>query len=316
MTTGANEGARRFELGGIMHRLCLLVVGAGLAATLVQPAAAQTPTDLRARGEYLVNGPGGCGNCHTPRGPDLFPNPSLYLSGGVKFTSPVFEVYSRNITQDKDTGIGSWSEAQIIRALREGVAKEGNILGDPMPFNVYNQMSDEDAKAIATYLRTVKPLHNEVAEPKRKVQAQPQAAAKGTPAPAKTDKVAYGGYIVNAIGHCFECHTDMVAGKRDFEHQLAAGGFLLELGNARVRSRNITQDKETGIGSWTDAQIKRAITEGINKDGRELLPIMPYSYFKNMSAEDVDAVVAFLRTVPAVSKKIEPNPTREELLKK
>jgi mono/diheme cytochrome c family protein len=292
-----------------------IVAGASFIAALAQPAGAQNQ-DLRARGEYLVNGPGGCGNCHTKRGADLFSDPAQFLAGGVKFSSPVFEVYSRNITPDKDTGIGSWSEAQIIRALREGVAKEGNVLGEPMPFNVYNKMSDEDAKAIATYLRTVKPMHNEIAEPKRKVQAQPQPPAKGTAAPAKTDKVAYGGYIVNAIGHCFECHTDMVAGKRDFEHQLAAGGFLVELGNTRVRSRNITQDKETGIGNWTDAEIKRAIVEGVNKDGRQLLPIMPYPYFKNMSGEDVDAVVAYLRTIPAVSKKIEPNPTREELLKK
>jgi len=82
-----------------------------------------------------------------------------------------------------------------------------------------------------------------------------------------------------------------------------------------VRSRNITQDKETGIGGWTDAQIKRAFTQGVNKDGRKLLPIMPYRYFKIMSAEDVDAVVAYLRTVPPVNKKIPTNPTLEEVLK-
>jgi mono/diheme cytochrome c family protein len=299
-----------------MHQFSVaFVLGTSLMAGFVQTAAAQNE-DLLARGKYLVNGPGACGNCHTQRGADLFADTNLFLGGGVKFTSPVFVVYSRNITPDKDTGIGSWSETQIIRAIREGVAKEGNILGDPMPFDVYNKMSDDDVKAIVTYLRTVKPLHNEVAEPKRKVEAKAQPAAKGTAAPAKTDKVAYGGYIVNAVAHCLVCHTDLVAGKRDYEHQLGAGGFLLELGNDMVRSRNITQDKETGIGNWTDAEIKRAITEGVNKDGRDLLPIMPYPYFKTMTEEDVDAVVAYLRTIPAISKKIEPNPTRQELLLK
>ena len=296
-----------------MVRIALSLIAALFATMCLQPATAQDAA-LVARGDYLVNGAAACGNCHTPRGPDLIADQAKFLSGGRKFTSPVFVVYARNITQDKDTGIGTWNEAQIIRAIREGVSKEGNVLGDPMPFHMYNRISDDDIKAMAAYLRTVKPLHNEVPAPQRKVPAQAQPPAKGTPAPPKTDKVAYGEYIVN-LAHCFECHTDMVEGKRDFEHQLAAGGFLLELGKAKVRSRNITQDKETGIGGWTDAEIKRAFTEGINKDGRHLLPNMPYRYFKSMTAEDVDAVVAYLRTVPPIKKKIEPNPTIEELLK-
>jgi len=297
--------------------LFLFVVGTAVAAAFAQPAAAQNQ-DLLARGTYLINGPAACGNCHTDRGPDLLSltTPSKYLAGGQRFTSPVFVTYARNITPDKDTGIGTWTDAQIIRAFREGVGKEGNTLGPPMPIEIYNKMSDDDAKAIVAYLHTVKPVHSEVQEPKYKIPLHPEPAAKGIAAPPKSDKVAYGGYIVNAIAHCLECHTPQVGPKRDYEHQTGAGGFRFEFAGTIVYSRNITPDKETGIGNWTDDQIKRAITEGIDKDGKQLIPLMPYPYLKNMTAEDVDAVVAYLHTLRPVTKKNEVNPTLQSLVKK
>jgi mono/diheme cytochrome c family protein len=295
--------------------LFLFVVGTVVAAAFAQPAAAQNQ-DLLARGTYLMNGPAACGNCHTQPGPDLLPGSSMYFAGGRKFTSPVFVSYARNITPDKDTGIGTWTDAQIMRAFREGVGKEGNTLGPPMPIEIYNKMSDDDAKAIVAFLHTVKPIHNEVQEPKYKIPLHPAPAAKGIAAPPKSDKVAYGGYIVNALAHCLECHTPQVGPARDYEHQMGAGGFRFEYAGTIAYSRNITPDKETGIGNWTDDQIKRAITQGIDKDGKQLIPLMPYSFFKNMTAEDVDAVVAYLHTLKPVTKKNEVNPTLQSLLKK
>jgi mono/diheme cytochrome c family protein len=295
----------------------IFVIGTAVVSAFTQPTAAQNQ-DLLARGTYLINGPAACGNCHTDRGPDLLSltTPNKYLAGGQKFTSPFFITYARNITPDKDTGIGTWTDAQIIRAFREGVAKEGNTLGPPMPIEIYNKMSDDDAKAIVAYLHTVKPIHNEVQEPKYKIPLHPEPPAKGIAAPPKSDKVAYGGYIVNAIAHCLECHTPQVGPKRDYEHQAGAGGFRFEFAGAIVYSRNITPDKETGIGDWSDDQIKRAITEGIDKNGKQLIPLMPYPYFKNMTAEDVNAVVAYLHTLRPVSKKNEVNPTLQSLVKK
>jgi mono/diheme cytochrome c family protein len=185
-----------------------------------------------------------------------------------------------------------------------------------MPFGTYNNMSDDDVKAIVAYLRTVKPVHNEVQPPKYKIPLQPMPPAKGTAAPPKTDKVAYGNYLVNAIAHCHECHTPFEGPQPDFANQYGAGGLVIIVNGVGLRTRNITPDKETGIGSWSDAEIKRAITQGIAKDGRKLIPLMPYPYFKNMTAEDLDAIVAYLHTIKPVKKKIEANPTLAELMKK
>ena len=146
----------------VMALACAAIPASSFAVdTAAKSAAKSAGSKEIERGRYLVNGPAACGNCHTQRGPDLKSVSTNLLAGGHPFVDPVFEAYSRNITPDKDTGIGTWTDAQIIRAIREGVTKEGDTLGPPMPFETYNKMSDDDAKAIVAYLRTVKPVHNE-----------------------------------------------------------------------------------------------------------------------------------------------------------
>ena len=275
--------------------------GLGTLAALADDA-------LVARGDYLVNGPVACGSCHTPLGPDFKPIADKTLAGGFHFDEMAFNSYSANITPDKETGIGSWTDEEIIHAIREGAQKDGRIIFPPMPVPTYNNMSDDDVKAIVAYLRTVKPVKNAIPLAKYNIPQQTMPPAKGLPAPPKTDKVAYGGYIVNALGHCFECHTTPGAnGIPDFAGHLGAGGFEIKLGpGMSVMTANITPDKESGIGDWTDAEIKRAITQGIGKDGKPLAPPMAYAYYKNMTDEDVDAVVAYLRTLKPISNKVEP----------
>lgn len=293
-----------------------VIVAAAFVGAWAQSANAQDQQALRARGEYLVNGPAACGNCHTQRGADLLADPSKYLAGGYKFDIPPGLAFSKNITPDNDTGIGSWTDQQIIRAIREGVTREGNLIGPPMPIGYYNKLSDHDAKAILAYLRTVKPIRNEVRESKYRIPLHAEPPAKGLPAPPKTDKVAYGAYVAG-MAHCLECHTPPGAkGEPDYEHLKGAGGRpFFPIDGKMVRGANITSDKETGIGGWTDAEVKRAITEGIRRDGRRLIPQMPYPYFKNMTPEDLDAVVAYIRTLPPISNKIVPNVSLEAYLK-
>jgi mono/diheme cytochrome c family protein len=176
-----------------------------------------------------------------------------------------------------------------------------------MPVPTYNNMSDDDVKAIVAYLRTVKPVHHEVPESKYNVPQQAMPPAKGLPAPPATNKVAYGRYIVTALAHCFECHSGPDAnGAPDFQGRLGAGGFLITLApGATVRTANITPDPDTGIGKWSDADIKKALTDGIRPDGRHLSPPMPYSFFKNMTDEDLNAVIAFIRTIPPIKNAVE-----------
>jgi mono/diheme cytochrome c family protein len=284
-----------------------LLAFTGIVAT---PAMAQGQKALVARGAYLMKAIVGCDDCHTPKDDHFAPKANLPFAGGEKFSSPVFTAYSRNITPDVSTGIGTWTDEQIMRAVRQGITREGDIIGPPMPIKTYNTMSDEDVKALVAYLHTLKPIRHEDIPSVYKIPLHEAPPPKGEKAPPPTDKVAYGGYIANSLAHCFECHTTPGPQGQDFEHHLGAGGFPFPIKpGVVVRSRNITPDKETGIGAWTDAQIRRAIMKGVDKNGKQLIPIMPYGHFTHMTRQDVDAVIAYLRTIPAVRNEVPLNPT-------
>ena len=135
---------------------CAVVVvavtdGAGSAETLVE------------RGAYLVTTVAACGNCHTPRDASGKPMAKMTLAGGFEFDdSPIGHVVVPNITPDPETGIGKWTEAEIVSALRNGKRPDGTIIGPPMPIRFYRLLSDRDAAAIAAYLRSLKPISHEV----------------------------------------------------------------------------------------------------------------------------------------------------------
>jgi mono/diheme cytochrome c family protein len=280
---------------------------AGWAFLSALPASGQDQDALLKRGEYLMNGPVACGNCHNARAEDMSFVPGREFSGGFRITDPVLDVYAANITPDPETGIGTWTDEEIVTAIREGKNKEGRIIFPPMPVPTYNAMSDDDVKAIVAYLRTVPPVHNEVPESTYKIPQQAMPPAKGDPAPPASDPVAYGGYVVNALAHCFECHTSPGPdGAPDFENAMGAGGFEIQLAPGMVvTTANITPDPETGIGEWSDDEIKKALTEGVRPGGGKLAPPMPFGFFKNMTEEDLDAVVAYLRTIPPIKNKVE-----------
>jgi len=113
-----------------------------------------------------------------------------------------------------------------------------------------------------------------------------------------SDKLKKGFYLAT-IAHCMECHTPMGPRGREFGSKLGTGGFEFPGPWGVSVSRNITQSKTKGIGAWSDAEIKRAITTGVSKDGSKLKPPMAFHSYAKMTAEDLDAVVAYLHTVPA-----------------
>jgi mono/diheme cytochrome c family protein len=292
-----------------MHkRAIVLVASVGALMALTNLGVAEDNTAFIKRGEYLINGPVACGNCHNARGPDFKFIPGKVLAGGFHIVNPgAFDVYSANITQDRETGIGEWSDEQIMRAIRQGVDKEGKVIFPPMPVPTYNNMSDDDVKALVAYLRTVKPISNKVEESKWNIPQKAMPAPKGAPAPSPADKVAYGGYIVNSLAHCFECHSSPDAhGAPDVAGHMGAGGFHIHLGpDMEVITANITPDPETGIGKWSDDDIKKALTQGVTPKGGHLSPPMPYPFFAHMTPEDVDAVITYIRTIPPIKNKVE-----------
>ena len=274
------------------------VLGLALCAALVGNANAQS--DLVKRGSYLVNGILTCGNCHTPKGPkgDIM---EKAFSGGLSWDEPPFKVTAPNITPDKETGIGKWTDAEIKTLLRTGIRPTGNHIAMIMPTGFYHIMTARDLDAVVAYLRTLKPIKNTVPAPIYKMKQLelvfPGGEKPYTEAMMK-DKVKKGFYLAT-IGHCMECHTPMVKGHHDWAKDLGRGGFEFPGPWGVSVSRNITQSKTKGIGAWTDAEIKRAITTGVDKDGKHLKPPMAFHSYATLTPDDLDAVVAYLHTVPA-----------------
>ena len=270
---------------------------AALAATL---STANAQSDLVKRGDYLVNGILTCGNCHTPKGPPAA-IAGKDFSGGLSWDEPPFKVTAPNITPDKETGIGKWSDADIKKVLRTGERPNGVHVAMIMPTGFYHIMTDRDLNAVVAYLRTLKPISNKVADPFYKMPQVEHVLPGGEKPYTEAmlgDKVKKGFYLAT-IAHCMECHTPMVKGVRQWDTRLGTGGFEFPGPWGVSVSRNITSSKTKGIGTWTDAQIKTAITTGVSKDGSHLKPPMGFHYYSTVSADDLDAIVAYLRTVPA-----------------
>ena len=267
-------------------------------------AMAETPAE---RGNYLVNTIMARGNCHSPRDASGKIIAEKAFSGGLTFNTPAFDATAPNITPDPETGIGSWSDAEIKRALVEGLRPDhgrfaGVALAAIMPANFYKALLPDDLNAIVAYLRTVKPIRNEVTDPvyKAPVHRDPYPAAEaGFTKAMLADPVGRGTYLVT-IGHCMECHTAWSRGVSDFKTGLGRGGrvFPAPDGTPGATAANITSDPAAGIGAWNDQEIRRAITHGIARDGRALKPPMAYAYYAALREADLADIIAYLRTVP------------------
>lgn len=270
-----------------------------IATMLFVSGAVHAQTASVQRGDYLANTIMTCANCHTPKGPPAAIAGKDY-SGGLSWDTPAFAVTASNITADKDTGIGNWSAAEIRKSLIDGVRPNGVPLAPIMPYDFYAILTPADADSLVAYLQSLKPVSNRVTDP---VYKAPFRAHRfpGTEKPYSeadmSDKLKLGFYLVS-IGHCLECHTSMVRGELQLD-KIGIGGRDFPGPWGVSTSRNITSHREKGIGAWTDAEIKAAITHGKRRDGSPLKPPMGYGYYAKMTDRDLDAVVAYLRTLPA-----------------
>jgi mono/diheme cytochrome c family protein len=278
----------------MMRQIALAVSAVAFMGGL---ALAETPVE---RGSYLVNTVMTCGNCHSPKGPPQA-IAGKDFSGFLEFDEPPFKVTAPNITPDKETGIGNYTDAQLKTVLRKGVKPSGVPVAMVMPSGFYEIMTERDMNAVVAYLRSLKPVSHKVADPIYKMPQGhpiPPGADKPYTEPMLNDKVKKGFYLAT-IAHCMECHTPFGERGRDFTNRLGAGGAEFPGPWGVSVSRNVTSSKTKGLGSWTDAEIKRAITQGISRDGSKLKGPMGYEYYARMTAADLDAVVAWLRTLPA-----------------
>jgi mono/diheme cytochrome c family protein len=287
------------------------IVGCALLLGVFGAKAAEKAESPTERGAYLVNTIMACGNCHTPRDGDGKPIADKALSGGLTFNTPAFVATAPNITPDKETGIGSWSDAEIKRALVEGSRPDhgrlaGVQLAAIMPANFYKALLPDDLDAVIGYLRSVKPIRNQTPDPVYRVPVKRDPypdADTGFSKAVLADPVRRGAYLVT-IGHCMECHSAWSRGVSDFTAGLGRGGRAFPPregapeGTPGSIAPNITSHPTNGIGAWSDGEIIRAITQGIGREGRMLKPPMAYGYYAAISAADLADIVAYLRTVP------------------
>lgn len=281
--------------GNVMRRAGL----AAFAATIVVagvPASAESPLE---RGTYLMSSIVACGNCHTPLGADG-PIADQELAGRLLEDIEPFTAYAPNITPDEETGIGSWTDEQIIAAIREGKRPDGSIIGPPMPIGLYRGISDTDVEAIVAYLRQIPAVSNELPDSTYRIPLPddygPPVDSVPDVAPGPTAE--YGAYLAGPLGHCIECHTPMVGGRIDFENQLGAGGFEFHGPWGVSVSANITPHPTDGIAEYSDEELIRMITTGTRPDGTEMLPPMGYHYYANIKPNDLKAIIAYLRSLP------------------
>lgn len=342
------------------------------AAEQIRWTAPADPPDPLRRGAYLVSVVV-CQLCHTPVNPDGSYRQELRLAGGMKVTVfPDGVYYSRNLTPDRDSGLGEWTLEDIERALTRGIAKNGRQLYPYMPWPAFANLADADALAIATYLKSLPPVYNKIPPPQpngvwtsfwnklrllfgREATLQYHGGNEGEPDPEKGKTLSpatrgywsilpplgwvpveiviqvakpelptppstgsatedakrqRGRYLVS-IAPCAVCHTAIQGGLLLKTSAPLSGGMKISWGNpggfGTVYARNLTPDPETGLGNWTDEQIKRAIQKGITKDGRMMhWQAMPWDIFSNFTEADLEAIVAYLRSLPPVRKTIPP----------
>lgn len=281
--------------------------------TLTADAIAQPPTsqskpeqaipEILDRGRYLVEVVGFCGACHTTRGPKGELLPGMEQAGGRVFEERGFRAVAPNISQDPETGIGRWTDAEIANAIRNGQRPDGSLIGPPMPVESYRGISDRDLEAMVAYLRTVKPVRHAVGEKSRypfalKPHGPPVVSV---PDPPANDPVKRGEYLAVAVAHCMDCHSGQISEGRRDPARSGATGLVLEGPWGVVVAPNISSHPDLGVGKKTDEQILAAITAGVSSDGRKLAPPMGARapVWARITDSDLKDILAYIRSLPA-----------------
>lgn len=276
------------------------------------------------RGKYLFHTLADCEGCHSERDWAKFGAPVLpgRLGSGMVFPKEMGlpgTIAPPNISQDKERGLGNWTDGEIIRAVREGVSRDGRALFPMMPYQSFAKMSDEDVYSLVAYLRTMPAVKSDV--PPTKVAFPVNVLMKSAPTPVtskvgepdRKDTIAYGKYLVTMAG-CATCHTKMEKGEPIAGMEFA-GGEGFRAFDREVLSANITPDVETGIGSWNEQRFVDKFRNYSNLNHDNLPPsvqanftVMPWLGFQNLPEDELKAIFAYLKTLKPIRSKVDSHP--------
>jgi mono/diheme cytochrome c family protein len=287
-------------------------IGIGLLLSVMTDARAGAPLpDLVAKGRYVFAASGGCG-CHTETGKAA----TGLNAGGRRFDAPFGTVYSTNITPHRETGIGAWTDDQIIAGIRLGRRPNGERIIPIHPFTTFNGMAEEDLRALVAYLRSLPPIDRPNQPKKISVPLFESVflpawlaafVSKETPPPhAPTSGPARGEYLVRIVGHCGECHTP-----RGITQAVDNSRFLA--GNPKGPENsvvpNITPEKDTGL-TWSEEEIayymETGNTPGGDVAGGLMMEVIQGTSvgYKDMTKADLQAIARYLKSVPPIKNKV------------
>lgn len=271
------------------------------------------------RGAYLANHVTVCMDCHSKRDFSQFsgpPTPGTLGAGGDRFDQSmglpgVF--YAKNITPH---GISSYTDGELFRLITTGVTNDNRPMFPLMPYSYYGKMDPEDIYDIIAYIRSIPSVENDIPDSKADFPVNlllRTMPVNATPVvkPAPTDLVAYGAYLVNASS-CAECHTQVDPQGMIIQDQKFAGGRSFPMpGGVMVTSSNLTPDKETGIGNWTEAQFVARFKQYTDSAyvnptvaPGEFNSIMPWTMYAGMKEEDLKAIYAYLKTIKPIKNEV------------
>ena len=317
---------------GCLVGLAVVVGGAGIAYLFLRKPAQAPPSSIKvamtperiARGQYIFESVADCAGCHSQRdftrvgGPEV---PAGLGRGNV--LSDILKglpgtVVASNITPDVETGIGAWTDGEKIRAIREGIGRDGRALFPMMPYQSFRRLSDEDVQSVVAFLDSRPPVRNPL--PKTKLIFPVSVLIKSAPQPVgsvppvdRADRVKYGEYLV-AVGGCNDCHTPQEKGQ-PVPGRFLAGGMPFEGPFGKVVTPNITPDMDTGLGKWSEEfflkkfyDYKEYAENGPPAAGPEAFTLMPWLAFSRKAPDELSAIYAYLRTIPAVRNSVDTHP--------
>lgn len=254
------------------------------------------------RGRYVAIA-GDCAACHTD------PHQGKPFAGGYALETPFGQLLASNITSDKTTGIGAWTEAQFTRAVREGKGKDGENLYPAMPYNAYVKVSDADMHDLWAYMQTVPAVDNKVVSNQLPFPFNIRLMMMGwnllffdkspfVPVAGANEQINRGAYLVQGLGHCAACHT-----AKNFLGGDKRGAFLQGGDLAGWHAPEITSNRYVGIGAWTPAQIVQYLKTGSNDIAVASGPMAEAvtNSTQHMTDQDLQAIAAYLQTLPGSS---------------
>ena len=291
-------------------------------AAEVAPAAEAPPADpLVEQGRYLALA-GNCATCHTRHGGEPY-------AGGLPFKTPyafLGTLHSTNITPDPETGIGSWTEAQFIRAMHSGVAADGSRLFPAFPYTSFTLASEDDVKAIYAFLKTVPAVR--YAPPRNSFmfwQRWPMMIwnalfhkeGRFQPDATQSEEWNRGAYLVDGLGHCGTCHTPRNIFMAELKDLKLSGGALPDLvaeGKYRSWSAVNLTSASTGLGPWPVGEIAKYLKTGHSTKAGIFGPMneVVINSLQHLTAEDIKAMAVYLKSLPPIGEGIKQTLSEEQ----